>query len=226
MRKGPRGTALAPWGPITSGQASATARLAGRHVAGVARVAPANCAASWQQGPGAGSRHQGQATVWPASGLTKHTSHSLTPREPTTGLMPRPGCQQDISPPVPASSGPSLPKEGLPQGPWGPGRSPAGTQGREEGSGGAQSRQPMEEAAWARCCHVTLSPDALIQKTFFSFLCCQNLLDPCIGQQNSRISSTRTKTMSSLGWVPSRHLSRRQMTEQKGFPSWSWEDPS
>ena len=89
-------------------------------------------------------------------------SFGHTPREPTTGLKPRPGCQQDVSLPVPASSGPSLPKEGLPQGPWGPGRSPPGTKGRVEGSGGAQSRQPTEEAAWARRCHVTRSPDALI----------------------------------------------------------------
>lgn len=162
MRHRPRGTAPAPQGPITSGQGSATARLAGRHVARVARVAPANGAASWRQRPGPGSTYQGQATGWTASGLTKRTSRSLTPREPTTGLKPRPGCQQDVSLPVPASSGPSLPKEGLPQGPWGPGRSPPGTKGREEGSGGAQSRQPTEEAAWARRCHVTRSPDALI----------------------------------------------------------------
>lgn len=75
----PQGTTLAPRGPITSGQGSATARLAGRHMAGVARVAPANGVASWQQRPGPGSRHQGQATGWTASGLIKHTCHSLTP---------------------------------------------------------------------------------------------------------------------------------------------------
>lgn len=106
MRNRPQGTTLAPRGPVTSGQSCATARLAGRHVAGVARVAPANGVASWQQRPGPGSRHQGQATGWTASGLVKHTSHSLTPGAHSwpdaMTWLPARRCYQCLPPQAPA----------------------------------------------------------------------------------------------------------------------------
>lgn len=192
---------------------------------GLPGVAPANGAASWQRGQG--PREQTPRPGNRLAGFRPHQAHQ--PQSDPKGAHNWP----DATTWLPArhlATSACLLRPQLAQG-----RAPTGALGTRadhhqgpRGVGGV--RRSPEQAAHGRaslgqmlpCDTVTRCTDS---KDFF-LLCCQNLLDPCIGQQNSRISSTRTKTMSSLGWVPRRHLSGDQMTEQKGFPSWSWEDPS
>lgn len=177
---------------------------AGRQGAGAARVAPAKGVASWQQRPGPRSRRQGQAQAgqlraspWAPAAQSDPTGTQRLAWCPPwlPGVAPT-ACQQDCSPQLPASSGPSACTQkafrGGPRDQEGPGKTrDADYSGDPKVCRGVRSLEQVSrgegshKAPGAKCCHAALLPDTQFKRNQKSrFLFCQKLLENSMGQQN------------------------------------------